>query len=94
MAPRVRVANKKTPAGPLSAPASPAEQALVEIRKKIEANSENVGKNFASEARAIHDGDAPERSIYGEAKFDEAQALVDDGIAVTALPWNDKNKTN
>jgi hypothetical protein len=94
MAPQVRIGGEKEQVGPLSAPASPAEQALVEIRKKIEANSENVGKDFASEARAIHDGDAPERSIYGEAKLDDAKALIDDGITVTPLPWGDKSKTN
>ncbi len=97
MAPQVQAARKKAakPAsGPLSAPASPAEQALAEIRKKVEDNSENVGKNFADEARAIHDGDAPERSIYGEAKIEDAKALVEDGINVTPLPWGNKGKVN
>jgi len=94
MAPQVRIGGGKKQVGLLSAPASPAEQALVEMRKKIEANSENVGKDFASEARAIHDGEAPERSIYGEAKLEDAKALIDDGITVTPLPWGDKSKTN
>ncbi len=97
MAPQVQAARKKAakPAvGPLSAPASPAEQALAEMRKKVEDNSENVGTNFAAEARAIHDGDAPERSIYGEAKIEDAKALVEDGINVTPLPWGNKGKAN
>lgn len=95
MAPQVRVArNKKQKSGPLTAPASPAEQALAEMRKKVEENSENVGKNFAQEARAIHDGDAPERSIYGEAKIEDAKSLIDDGISVTPLPWGNKGKAN
>ena len=94
-APQVRVARKSTDkAGVLSAPASPAEQTLAEIRKKVEQNSENVGKNFAAEARAIHDGDAPERSIYGEAKIEDAKNLIEDGINVTPLPWRDKSKVN
>ena len=67
---------------------------MAEIRKKVEDNSENVGKNFADEARAIHDGDAPERSIYGEAKIEDAKALVEDGINVTPLPWGNKGKVN
>ncbi len=94
MAPRVRPARSaagaaKTPPspGPLSAPASPAEQALREMRKKIEATSENVGQDFAREARAIHEGDAPERPIIGEAKPDEAKSLIEDGIPVSPLPW-------
>ena len=93
MAPRVSTARKKGPPpakGPLSAPASPAEQALAEMRKMVEDNSENVGENFATEARAIHDGDAPNRSIYGQAKPDEAKSLIDDGVPVTPLPWGNK----
>jgi hypothetical protein len=97
MAPRVRPARNSTktrPAtGPLSAPASPAEQALVELRRKIEANSENVGESFALEARRIHDGDAPERSIYGQAKPEEAKALIEDGIPIAPLPWGNR-RTN
>jgi len=97
MAPRVRTAREKVePAantGPLSAPASPAEQALAAMRKMVEESSENVGDNFASEARAIHDGDAPKRSIYGQAKPDEAKALIEDGVPVAPLPWGNR-KTN
>ena len=80
-------------AGPLSAPASPAEQALQKLRAHVEANSDNVGRNFASEARAIHEGEAPARSIYGEARLDEAKSLVEDGIPVAPLPWGN-GKTN
>lgn len=80
-------------AGVLDKPASSAEQALLQLRRKIEANSENVGTNFAREARAIHDGDAPERPIIGEARPDEARALFEDGIPVAPLPWSSR-KTN
>ena len=59
----------------LLAPASPAEQALAELRRRIEATSEDVGRDFAAEARAIHEGLAPERSIIGEATVAEARAL-------------------
>ena len=93
MAPQVRTARKQPKAGPLSAPASPAEQALSAMRKQVEENSENVGENFAVEARAIHDGDAPERSIYGQAKPEDAKALIDDGIEVAPLPWGNR-RTN
>jgi len=88
MAPRVSKGKR-----PLSAPASPAEQAVKELRKKIEANADNVGTNFAAEARAMHDGDVPERPIYGEAKIEEAKSLINDGIPVAPLPWG-KKKTN
>ncbi len=71
----------------LSAPASPAEQALTELRRRIEAQSEDVGRRFATEARRIHEGSAPERPIIGEAKPAEARALIEDGIPVAPLPW-------
>ena len=97
MAPRVRPARNsamsKASTGPLSAPASPAEQALAEMRRMVEQNSDNVGENFASEARKIHEGEAPERSIYGQAKPDEAKALIEDGIPVAPLPWGNR-RTN
>lgn len=76
------------------APASDKEKALSDLRKKVEEGSDYVGMNFASEARAIHDGDAPERSIWGEAKVDDAKALIEDGIPVAPLPFRPKNKTN
>lgn len=77
----------------LSAPASPAEQALAELRAKIEAGSENVGRDFAAEARRIHAGEAPARPIIGEARAPEARALIEDGIPVVPLPWSGR-KTN
>jgi len=83
MAPQVTAPKK----GALSAPASAAEQAVKEFRKQVEANADNVGKGFAREARAIHNGEAPERAIYGEARIDEAKSLLDDGIEVRPLPW-------
>jgi hypothetical protein len=80
--------------GALSGPASPAEQALAELRRRIEASSENVGRDFAAEARRIHDGDAPARSIIGEARPAEARALIADGIPVAPLPWTVARKAN
>ncbi|QHQ35650.1 DUF1178 family protein [Algicella marina] len=77
-------------ARPLSAPASPAEAALRKLRTEIEKNSENVGRNFAAEARAIHNGEAPERAIIGEARADEARDLIRDGIKVAPLPWSSR----
>lgn len=74
-------------ARPLSAPASPAEQALRELRQRIEAVSEDVGRGFAAEARRIHEGLAPARPIIGEARPTEARALLEDGVPIAPLPW-------
>jgi len=92
MAPQVSPSRSKF-VGPLSAPASPAEQAMAEMRKQVEENSEDVGTNFVKQARAMHDGEVPHRSIYGEAKIKDAKALIDDGVAVVPLPWH-KRRTN
>lgn len=96
MAPRVRTARDtaQPPAPTLSEPAHPAEQALAELRRKVEQNSDYVGMNFAAEARAMHAGDAPERSIYGEARVDEARGLIEDGIPVMPLPFRPGRKNN
>lgn len=92
MAPRVAKSvreNFKTQEdeNPLSAPLSEAEQAIRELRTKIEANSEDVGENFANEARAMHYGETPTRSIIGAARPKEAKELLDEGIPVAPLPW-------
>ncbi|MEX5727120.1 hypothetical protein Ga0609869_000473 [Rhodovulum iodosum] len=99
MAPRVATGEAGTPGSapperPLSAPASPAEQALAELRRKVEQNAEYVGLRFAQEARDIHDGAAPERPIYGEARLDEAKKLIDEGVPVAPLPFAPRRKTN
>jgi len=78
----------------LTAPSSAAEAALIELKKKIQDNSEYVGSDFATEARKIHDGDAPERSIYGEASGEDAKKLVEDGVPVAPLPFIPNRKTN
>jgi hypothetical protein len=64
------------------------------LREKVERESEDVGRNFASEARAIHAGNAPERAIRGEADPTEARRLVEDGIPVLPLPFVDPKKAN
>lgn len=82
------------PARPLSAPSSQREAALAELRRRIEEGSEYVGLEFVAEARAIHAGEAPERSIYGEARLDEARALIDEGVPVAPLPFLPGRKAN
>lgn len=69
-------------------------KALADLREAVEKNSDYVGLRFAAEARAIHEGRAPERSIYGEARPDEARALIEDGVPVAPLPFMPKAKAN
>jgi hypothetical protein len=67
----------------------PAElrQALLEVRKQIEANCDYVGDKFADEARKIHEGESEARGIYGEATEAEHEELIEDGIEVARVPW-------
>lgn len=78
---------------PLSAPSPEADQ-ITQLREAVEANSEDVGNRFATEARAMHEGAAPSRPIHGEAKITEAKALIEDGVPVVPLPFMSKSKAN
>lgn len=79
---------------PLSLPHSDAEKAMAELRRKVEENSEYVGVNFVAEARKMHEGTVPERSIYGEAKPAEAIKLLEDGVPLAPLPFMPSRKVN
>lgn len=72
---------------PLSKPKTPAEAAFQSLREKVEAESDYVGKEFASEARRIHLGEATERGIWGEASQEDAKALHDEGVPIAPLPF-------
>ncbi len=63
---------------------------IQELRKKVEKSCEYVGEKFADEARSIHYGDAPERSIYGKTTLQTAKSLSEEGIPVMPLPWYDR----
>lgn len=78
----------------LSQSATAAQQAIARIRREVEANSEYVGADFARKARAMHEGTAPTAAIYGEARADEARALVEDGVPVLPLPFRPTRKVN
>lgn len=63
-----------------------AQAAWMQRARQLLALSEDVGPRFAEEARRMHRGDAPERSIKGSASMAEAAQLLDEGIPVLALP--------
>ncbi|WP_372838433.1 DUF1178 family protein [Phaeovulum sp.] len=78
----------------LGAPASEIEAAIAALRKQVEENSDYVGLNFAAEARAMHEGAQPERPIHGEARLEDARALLEDGVPVAPLPFLPRRRTN
>jgi len=62
-------------------------RALQVLRRHVETHCENVGPQFAAEARAIHNGTASARGIYGDATPEDSRALADDGIEFQTIPW-------
>ncbi len=60
--------------------------ALKDIKEHIAKNYDYVGKNFAQEARAIHEGESEERLIYGESTKQEVIELIEDGVPIAPLP--------
>lgn len=63
-----------------------ARQFFHAVRATVEKTHEDVGDKFAEEARAIHDGEKPDRGIRGKASKEQVDALLDDGIEVMPLP--------
>lgn len=59
---------------------------LREFHQQLTENTVDVGEKFAEEARRIHEGETPQRSIRGQASLDEARALIEDGISVLPIP--------
>jgi hypothetical protein len=60
---------------------------LQRLRSEVEKNCDYVGPSFADEARKMHRGESDKRGIYGETTPGEAEALADEGIEVSRIPW-------
>jgi hypothetical protein len=56
------------------------------FRRRVFEEAENVGTRFAEEARKIHDGLVEQRPIHGQANFDDARALIEEGIEILPVP--------
>lgn len=67
--------------GPLPTTAS-----VLQWARQAAAQAEDVGSQFADEARRIHRGDAPERPIKGQASADQTLQLLEEGVPVLPLP--------
>jgi len=79
MAPAVSTARRQDAAPDLAALAR-------KVQAHIRSNYDYVGDSFAKEARAIHEGEKPERLIYGETTPAESEKLKEDGISCAPLP--------
>ena len=68
---------------------------LYQLHEHVKQNFEDVGDEFATEAKRIHHGEAEERNIRGNATKDEVTELNDEGIMAFPLPdLPDKDKLN
>ena len=65
-------------------------EAVGNIRSHVEKNFDNVGDEFAEEAKRIFYGEAEERGIYGSATEEETHELDDEGIEFYRLPNIDR----
>lgn len=93
------VAGAKRDAEPAVPPAKMREmfrRAAREVRRHVMSEFDDVGPRFAQEARAIHEGRAEDRGIYGQATSAEVKALHEDGVTVAPLPPEppDESKLN
>jgi hypothetical protein len=85
VAPKGNRAAADTPPPPAKVKAALA--AMAQAQAKALATSEWVGSGFAAQARAMHDGDVPDRPIHGQATLADAKALVEDGVPIAPLPF-------
>lgn len=84
--------------GPVQAAAGPIPpkmaEALRAYRTFVETHTQDVGRRFAQEARAMHLGDKEDRPIRGEASAEEARSLLEDGVPILPVPGVPKTKRN
>lgn len=91
-APRLNLGNAKAPQAAEApsrnavAEASSPEARWMRAVREVMAKTEDVGDRFADEARKMHYGETEERGIRGQATREQAEQLIDEGIAVMPLP--------
>jgi hypothetical protein len=62
------------------------QQRLMEMARHVVENTEDVGDDFAEEARRIHYNEVPEHGIRGIASVQQCEELAEEGIDVFQLP--------
>ena len=90
MAPMISVSKNEKNLAKINEKFKHERQKLVELRKYIENNFENVGKNFSKKVREIYYDKKNNKTIYGTTTLKERQDLEDEGIDLVSIPWVDK----
>lgn len=62
---------------------------MLKMVRHVLANTQDVGPQFAEEARKMHHGEAEQRNIRGQATREETEALLEEGIDILPLPLPD-----
>jgi hypothetical protein len=60
--------------------------AYLKAVRHVLANTEDVGDQFADQARRMHHGELQDRPIRGQTTREEAAALQEEGVPVMSLP--------
>ena len=85
MAPNVKRSSPKKLPDDYMVMGESAEHILRKLNKKIKKDFQNVGKNFAKEARRAHKGKRDQK-FYGTTTKEEANKLLNKGIDLFAVP--------
>ena len=85
---------EKTPEMEGKDPFAIAQMLYSRMLDELLSKSEDVGREFPSEARRIYYQETPARAIRGQATQQEHQDLVDEGIPVARLPLPPTGKLN
>jgi hypothetical protein len=87
-------APEKTPEMEGKDPFAIAQMLYSKMLDELLTKSEDVGKQFPSEARKIFYQQAPARPIRGQATNEEHEELLDEGIPVARFPVPPSDKLN
>lgn len=62
------------------------QAALMRAMREVVAHTEDVGAQFADQARAMHHGELAPKAIRGQTTVEQAHALLDEGVPILPLP--------
>jgi hypothetical protein len=79
--------NQAMARGTLPPEVAEAMRQLAQAQAKALESSRWVGDRFAQQSRAMHYGETDVATIHGRATVEEARELLEEGIAVTPLPF-------